>query len=205
MGAIRLFTALMLPASYQEGLGELAREWKPRLDLPSSWTRPGNWHSTLKFLGNVDEAALPRLRAALEQVVFAPFNMQAGGCGVFPPRGKPRVLWVGVVSGADETAALAEGVNRALEPLGFAPEERVFRPHLTLARLKPGRAAEAKRRPDASAGPHEKRIPCSQVVEGIAARPWEAFTVRRFTLYKSVLGPDGPRYTALADFGATSM
>lgn len=188
MAALRLFVAFGLPASYQDRLGELAEAWRGRLRSRTSWTRPGNWHLTLKFLGDVEEQRLAEVRGALEGVAFAPITARAGGAGTFPPRGAPRVLWVGLEEGAAEIAALATAVDRALEPLGFAPETRPFRPHLTLARVR-----------------RAERDPWPEMVGELARTSWAGFSVNGFTLWRSVLGPTGPKYTALADFGATSV
>lgn len=197
MTMLRLFVGLALPQSYQQGLADLRRTWQPRLGPLLNWVRDGNCHVTLRFLGNVQEQFLGELKQSLDEVVFSPFTAQAKGCGTFPLRGRPRVLWLGMDRGAEQMAALAASVDRTLEPLGFAPQDRPFHAHLTLARIKPvGRAMQ---------GDGGEGHPWPEVIARIASRPWEAFEVQRFTLWKSVLGPGGPSYTALADFGATSL
>jgi 2'-5' RNA ligase len=188
MATMRLFTGVALPEAYAQGLGRLAGRWRARLGSRTSWTRPENWHVTLKFLGDVDEGALDEVRAALGRVAFGAFTLRAGGAGFFPPRGEPRVVWVGVDEGGRELGGLAEGVERALAPLGFAPEARAYRPHLTVARVR--RAASD---------------PWSELARELGQEKWPAFEVRAFTLWNSVLGASGPTHHRLADFGATSM
>lgn len=192
--AIRAFVALPLPQAYQDGLAAVQRDWERRLRSKLAWTRPGNWHLTLKFLGDVDEARLPALAAALGGVRWAGFTAQGAGGGFFPPRPapaargrrwQPRVLWAGLVRGAAEATALASAIEKALLPLGFPAEERLFSPHLTLARIKWSE-------PD----------PWDEVISDLAGRPWPEFPAAAFTLYRSELRPGGPVYTALSTFAA---
>lgn len=194
MSAVRAFIALPLPAAYQEGLAAVRRDWEGRLRSRLAWTRPGSWHLTLKFLGDVQEAGLPRLAAALGGVRFAEFVLRAGGGGFFPPRPapeargrgwRPRVLWLGLEGGAAESAALALAIEKALLPLGFPAGERPFSAHLTLARIQ-------WCEPD----------PWDEVLADLAGRPWPVSVAAGFTLYRSELGPGGPRYTALSTFAA---
>lgn len=185
---MRLFAGVALPDEYQERLRDLAGRWRGRLASRTTWTRPGNWHVTLKFLGDAAEDALPGVRSALATVSFAPFVLCAGGAGFFPPKGSPRVFWVGLRRGAGELTRLAAGVQAALEPLGFAPEDRPYRPHLTLARVR-----------------RAEKDPWGELSREAAEMDWPACEVRAFTLWESELGASGPRYRGLADFGATSL
>jgi len=186
MPKIRTFIALGLPREYQDGLAELTRSQKPRLRSKLSWTRPGNWHLTLKFLGDVEEKQVGAIKRFLSGVQFKAFTLRAGGAGSFPPGRTPRVLWVGVKQGREACKGLAKAVEKALVPLGFAKERRGFSPHLTLARVR-----------QAASDPWE------EILKHISAVSWPAFTVDRFTLHQSVLRPQGPTYTALAEFQAS--
>ncbi len=190
MSAVRAFVALPLPAAYQDGLAAVRRDWERRLRSKLAWTRPGNWHLTLKFLGDVEESLLPRVQAALAAVRFTEFAVQGGEGGFFPPRREgrrwqPRVFWMGLARGGAEAAALVSAMEKALLPLGFPAEERPFSAHLTLARVK-------WPEPD----------PWDEVLADLAGRPWPVFSAAGFTLYRSVLGPAGPQYTPLAGFPA---
>ncbi len=99
------------------------------------WVRDQGLHATIKFLGNIAVPQIEPLRHALTPVLDAlpPFQVRARGLGAFPSPQRPRVVWVGLVS--DELPRLAAAVESALEPLGFAREERPFRSHITLARI----------------------------------------------------------------------
>jgi len=139
---VRLFVALNLPDVVRRALWEAASALRDR-DFPIKWVRPEGLHLTLKFLGEVDDARERELRDALQRAVAGgkTLPLALGGFGVFPDFGRPRVVWVGV---APDPALelLQHGVEREFGPLGFPPEGRAFRPHLTLGRA--GRDARAR-------------------------------------------------------------
>ena len=184
--ALRCFIGLPLPESWQEGLARVTLRLSAELRSRISWTRPGNWHLTLKFLGEVDEPRLPELSQALRGVCFAPLALAVGCAGVFPQAGAPRVLWAGLAQGRDESARLAAQVEHVLAPLGFAPEARPFAPHLTLGRVRQAAEAEV----------------WALVQRAVAEQPWPRATVGSFVLWRSVLGPGGPSYSRLAEFSS---
>ena len=95
-----------------------------------------NWHLTLRFLGGVDEVTADRLLAALDQEDWpAPFDLRLSGLGAFPNPRRATVLWVGVPG--EQIDMLARHVEDAVSSCGFPPEDRPFRPHLTLSRIRP--------------------------------------------------------------------
>ncbi len=108
------------------------------LGLPVTWVRPEGIHLTLKFLGDVEDAREPELRAALRAAVGEGeprgITLQVEGFGVFPDFRRPRVVWAGV---APEPALelLQHRLEQAFAPLGFPTEARAFRPHVTLGRV----------------------------------------------------------------------
>ncbi len=120
----------------QEHIRQL-REAVP--DAAASWTRVENIHLTLKFFGNVDVDRIPAISAAASRAVkeFSPFQIGIGGTGVFPKPSRAQVLWIGV---SDPSGKLVELCNERLEnecaAEGFEKEDRAYRPHLTIARLR---------------------------------------------------------------------
>lgn len=195
MELARLFVGLPLPASYQDGLGALVRALRRTVPGQCSWTRPGNWHVTLKFLGETPLEALPDIQAALAAVAWEPFVFRAGGGGYFPSAERPRVMWVGAARGAAELRALAGKVDQALGVAGFAPESRPFAAHLTVARVKASRPGADWKKP----------------LGALLAAQWPEITADRFTLWRSFLGGEseegspaqpGPRYVPLGEYGA---
>lgn len=185
-GPWRCFVGLPLPEAWQQALGRVTRALSGRLASRVAWTRPGNWHLTLKFLGDVAPARVPDIAAALARVPFTAFGLRLGAAGFFPPRGAPRVVWAGLAAGAEDAARLAAGVEAALAPLGFEPEARAFAAHLTLGRVKAAAAGED----------------WGKVAQALAGERWPEARAERLVLWRSVLGPGGPKYAALREFAA---
>jgi RNA 2',3'-cyclic 3'-phosphodiesterase len=99
--------------------------------------KPDNWHLTLRFLGEVDQAAYHCLLEELGKInLGAPFEIGFAGLGAFPRPSKATVLWVGVDRGHQPLCALAAAVQSATAAAGFAPEPRAFSPHLTISRMR---------------------------------------------------------------------
>lgn len=182
---MRLFIGLPLPAGYQDRLGRLIGRLKRLVRSQVSWTRPGNWHTTLKFLGEVEKGRLAAISEALGRVEFPAFAMQAGSAGFFPDVRRPRVIWVGLVHGSEACSALAGDVERAANSLGFAAEGRPFATHLTIGRVK-----------------REDRDDWRAVEREISGVDWPRFELDRFVLWQSILGPEGPKYVRRAEFPA---
>jgi 2'-5' RNA ligase len=97
---------------------------------------PEDYHVTLFFLGACKQEQLPYLQQQLTSVAGkqTPFTLKLEGIGVFGIPRRPRILWAGVDGEVPALKALQEKVVQALTPLGFQREDRLFRPHITLAR-----------------------------------------------------------------------
>lgn len=135
MASLRCFVAVNLERDVHDAVIEL-RKPLSQVDADVRWVRPEGLHCTLRFLGSVDEARIDEIAqaAALAAHDFTPFSMNVAGVGVFPNWRRPRVLWVGIH--ADPLVRLASVIQKGLARLGFAAEERPFRPHLTLGRFR---------------------------------------------------------------------
>jgi RNA 2',3'-cyclic 3'-phosphodiesterase len=148
------------------------------------WIAAENLHITLWFLGEVAEARVPALLAAVDRpFAVPPFDLRLGGLGAFPPSGVPRVLWLGVRDGAQSLANLHAQLADRLQPLGFAAERRPFSAHLTIGRIKSARAGVRPRD---------------------LKRQWSDFPaeagqcrVQAVTVFRSRLSPRGAAYEAL--------
>jgi 2'-5' RNA ligase len=107
--------------------------------VPVKWVEPENLHLTLLFLGEVDARETPAVCKAVEQAVrkVKPFAVTLAGVGAFPTPRRPRTLIVHVTEGGPELIALHDAIEAPLLELGcYRREERPFKPHLTLGRVK---------------------------------------------------------------------
>ena len=184
---IRAFVAVELPPEVRDALSEVVR-FLDGIGIGGMRTvEPGSAHLTLKFLGDVEASRVGAVEEALAGAAAAsrPFRLALAGTGTFPERGTPRVLWAGLDGDLDALTCLQARVEEALGALGFAPEGRPFRLHLTLARLG-DRSARGERRRAAAA---------------LSSAPFEpgfGFGVESVSLMRSVLRPGGARYVRLA-------
>lgn len=106
--------------------------------VPGRRVAPGDWHLTLRFLGSIDSVRLDRIINALDETDLAnSFDVRWGALGAFPGSRKATVVWLGLAEGEGEVSGLARVVDDAAVKAGAAPEDRPFRPHLTLARVRP--------------------------------------------------------------------
>lgn len=145
---MRLFTGLSIPDPVQSNLRELLNRLRPLADF--RWSPVENLHVTTKFIGEFPEQRLGELKQALAAVpIPAPIDISVRGLGWFPNPHHPRVFWAGV-DGGEPLRALAAATEQATAKLGIPSEEREFRPHLTLARLREPTPLESIRRGVAS-------------------------------------------------------
>lgn len=178
----RYFIGIPVPDSYHAKVEALAATLDARLSSKVRWIKPDNAHITLKFIGHVEEEQLSGLKAVLGAISFPAFFMRVGGCAVIPNERKPRTIWTGATKGARSCAELAKAVADAMEPIGFAREERPFKCHLTLGRIK-------------WVGQDDWRALLDEVNE-----IWPGFKVDRFILWQSELRQDGPIYTIIDEY-----
>lgn len=185
---IRSFIAIDLPESVRRDLAQLQERLR-RVGAPVSWGRPQGIHLTLKFLGDIDPDLVPQIGAELRAITVqqTPFRLQPKTCGAFPGLNQIRVLWVGLDGPLDTLKALQERIEAALERFGFPPEQRPFKAHLTLGRVK-GCGRESA---------------LQEALLDLQHFQSEAFDVTGLVLYRSELSPHGARYSALehAPFG----
>ncbi|MBI3493695.1 MAG: RNA 2',3'-cyclic phosphodiesterase, partial [Acidobacteria bacterium] len=85
------------------------------------WVQPDQMHLTLVFLGEVDDARVPAVVEMCHRPLDTrPFELEFAGIGVFPPRGAPRALWIGVGDGTEYLVALQRNVAARTKNSGFA-------------------------------------------------------------------------------------
>jgi len=175
----RLFVALTPPAPVRAEIAPLA-EAVPGV----TWTPPDNLHLTLRFIGEATAGLQGELEAALASIRVEPFLLPVEGLGVFPPRGRPKVLWAGLGRAHTRLFQLRQKVDDALLSVSLELDVRHFHPHFTLGRLREDLDERALAR-------YLKQH------DGFEGPP---FRVSSFELYASELRADGPRYRVLRSF-----
>jgi RNA 2',3'-cyclic 3'-phosphodiesterase len=179
----RLFTAIELSEAVRSAVA--ARQAAIMASLRAAGDRdlrlvtPAQLHLTLVFIGEVPDDRVAALSDAIaEDIPLAPFDLEIGMPGIFPPQGTPRVLWLAVARGASELVRVHELVAGRLEARGVPREQRPYQPHLTIGRWR-DRAPARLRHALVTGG----AVPV-QRVEAV-------------TLFRSRLGPGGAEHTPL--------
>lgn len=196
---IRAFLAVELSQDVRSRIALVQQNLKASLtrELPRavhlSWVRPASIHLTVKFLGDIDEQIIEPLREALADVFMdrRAISIPLERLGAFPSFQAPRILWVGASESwehgdeAKHLAALHETVEICCDTLGFVPDSRPLKPHLTVARVKAG----------------ERQCGQALTRSGVLDRPLSlgALAVDSVALMQSELKPTGSVYTKLWD------
>ncbi len=142
---------------------------------------PQNLHFTLHFLGNIDEQRIPELADILEKVEGTVFDIELVGLGCFRPQ-RPRVIWIGCTTGADQLIQHQQAIGRELRAHRFPSEKRKYSPHLTVVRVRSG----------------VNRVQLIEIVNQHTNKEFGRFQVKTIKLKKSTLTPKGPIYENLA-------
>lgn len=176
----RLFIGVALTEEARGAIETHLRRSMPD-GIPGRAVPAANWHLTLRFLGatRADQLAgvVRHLRAA---ELGDAFEIGFGGLGAFSRPRSARVLRIGLTDGVGRMQALARIAEDAARAAGFDPEEKSFKPHLTLSRIQPPRDVT---RAIAGVPPLELRMPVRDVI-----------------LYRSHLGGGPARYEAVQRF-----
>lgn len=183
---MRTFIAIPLTEQTHQELARLQDNlYKSGADV--KWVVSSNIHLTLKFLGEVDDEQVEKVKASLAGIVkqHRPFNIRLAKIGAFPKISSPRVVWVGIDEGYEECKALAKSIEDAMGKLGFEKEERAFSPHLTLGRVR-------------SSKNKAQLIACIEKEKDFAFH--DKVSVDKVMLFASTLTPKGSIYTPLKDF-----
>lgn len=183
---IRSFLALDPPEEVLREITAVQNRLRKLIEGDIRWVRPEGIHLTFKFFGDVSADDVANIATIVEKVVEGerPFSLAIGGAGVFPDPHRPRVLWLGMNGDVERLLVFQKGLDQALLQIGFPREERPFRPHLTLGRIKTSKGL----------------IGLAQALEA-----GEEYTAGRFiasglSLMQSELTPRGAIYTKLKWF-----
>jgi len=180
----RVFCAVELPDAVRARLEKHVAQLRKEVpDATASWSRVESIHLTLKFFGNVEVKRIEKISEAAERVVkqFSTFQIGVGGTGVFPRPSRPQVLWIGVSDPSGQLSALQEKFEDECAAEGFAKEDRAYRPHLTIARLRKPEVARS-------------------LADAHLKMPFETILIdlTEVVVFRSELSSKGSRYTPIS-------
>jgi len=143
-----------------------------------------NFHVTLKFLGEIDDATAEEAKRALEEIAkkHKKHRVRVKGIGVFPNPNYVRVIWAGIENDGG-IKAIARDVEREMRRLGFK-KEKDFVAHITIGRVKFVR----------------DKLEFAMALKELANEDFGEFDVEAIELKKSTLTPKGPIYETVARF-----
>jgi RNA 2',3'-cyclic 3'-phosphodiesterase len=179
---LRAFFGLPVPEAAKPNLVQAIERMRSAASdsrLAPRWQPAEKFHATLKFLGWVDAERIDELwsMALVFARVLPSIRAELTGVTSFGPARRARVIVAELRDPSGALTRLADTLENGAEGLGFAREERTFRPHVTLARLKdPG-----------------------NVAAWLAAAELEptSLVFPELCLYRSDLSPNGGIYTVL--------
>ncbi len=184
MAELRLFVAVSLPPSVEDQvelvLAKVARyqeiKWAPR----------SQFHITVRFIGDFDEAKLPALEGLLNEAAlsFEPFEAEMKGLDGFPNLKHPKILFLSVANGEESFTKLSRLISARIHLLGIGREDKDFRAHLTLGRVREGQNAHKA----------VQALRESGLALGLG---WK---VDRVSLFQSRLTPEGALHTFRKEF-----
>jgi 2'-5' RNA ligase len=184
--ALRVFLAVEPPAAVRAEIAAIQERLKKTVRGVIRWVRPAGIHLTLKFFGNIPPPAVDLISGAVAARAggVAPFDLTVRTVGVFPDLSRPRVVWLGMAGEVERLLVLQKSLEREFGALGFPREERPFRAHLTLGRIKTPKGL----------------VGLARAVETGETATAGSFRAGELILFRSELTPEGALYTRLAAF-----
>ena len=182
---MRLFIALPLSLSAERSLDRTISDLRSQDGARAvKWVKAGNVHITLKFIGETEENLVESISDAVRRIAeeHKPVTFDADRLGGFPNLHRPRVIFAGSNNAPASLPQMAEKIDTKLNKLGFEREQRAFKSHLTLGRVRQG----------AQIGD------LSKYLESYKFTPF-SFVIDRLVLFKSMLTPKGPIYERLLE------
>jgi 2'-5' RNA ligase len=181
---MRTFVAIDLEPELKKALQDVIVKLK-KTGADVRWVNSHGMHLTLKFLGEIGADTIPAVEQVIRQAVsgHARFRLLLRGTGTFPGGEPPRVLWAGI---AEEPGlmGLQKDIDAGLEIQGYPAEERAFHAHMTLGRVR------------SQAHVRETVLELDKYRDAVFGQ----MTVRKVTLFESILKPQGPEYRAASEF-----
>jgi 2'-5' RNA ligase len=191
---LRLFIAIPIPEPVRDEIIRVQRELQPLAPHGAArWTRPDQFHLTLRFLGDVPVAGLDTLQESVNAICLnaRPLQMRAEGIGFFPNPHSPRVVWVGIDDKEGLLVDLQKRIETAVRPFTVEPGEKNFSGHVTLGRLKNLKPLDARK--------------LAAHAHALKDRTFGEWMAHEIEIIRSELSPAGARHTTLAVFRLGAM
>jgi RNA 2',3'-cyclic 3'-phosphodiesterase len=178
---LRCFIAIEIPEAIKQGISEIIDLLK-KYNIDIKWVKSENLHITLKFLGNTQDNLLQKIQESLFNIVlsYEPFYIKIYTTGVFPNRRNPRIIWVGIED-SDMLEKIKIDIEDSMALLGFQKENKGFKPHLTLGRVRSQKGI----------------INLINELDNFKNKDFGNIYVKDIKLMKSVLKPTGAEYSCL--------
>lgn len=179
----RTFIALELPEAQKAAIREYLNIWRRAHPNGINWVKDDNLHLTLLFIGDTQSADIPELDKELFDLCrkVNSFELRCMGFELFPAI-EPRLLWVKLEASDKAIFSFAKDLSKAVREFGYEPDAKALKLHITVGRIKIQQPVWA-----------EQEFLKSEL-------PGDMAVFDNVTLYQSMLYPDGPVYTPLAQY-----
>ena len=149
------------------------------------WVDSDHFHVTIFFLGDTREEQIKQVDQMLAALVskYSAFTIRLHGLGVFKNINKPRVLWAGIKD-YDPMREIKKALDRQMQAIGFEPDKREFKPHLTLARIKR----------------IDDRDKLQKLITKNEHEDWQGVDIDRLIYFESRLTQKGPLYKPIGQY-----
>jgi 2'-5' RNA ligase len=185
MSNLRAFIAVPLPLDAVQAIRHFvdAHEAALTLAVEARYVPAANLHVTMRFLGDTPEELRYAIRDVLANAAQGtePLSVRFSGLGAFPNIQRARVLWVGFDEATGALLRMQRAIESGLLDLGLDPEDKPFRAHITVARVKSTRNVGD----------------LSRLIETARDAEIGTFTLDEVALFESRLRDDGPVYRPL--------
>jgi 2'-5' RNA ligase len=157
------------------------------LDVDLKPVNTENIHLTLRFLGDLTPTMIEKIAEELKNIRFPPFEIEFRDVGVFPNQNHIKIIWIGITKGFTELIDLNNQLTAKLVNIGFLPETRKFKPHLTVARVKSSR----------------NKHNLTNMLQTMQNKIFGSLIINSIKLKRSILTPNGPLYSTLFEVKGT--
>jgi len=185
--ALSAFCGDTVPGAVREEVVRVQRELQALVPRDVvRWTKPEQFHLTLRFLGDVPSTQVTGLRESIGTACAGtpPLHLRAQGVGFFPNARSPRVIWVGINDKENRLGTFQKKIESAVQTYTVERGGERFAGHITLGRFK-----------------EHNRLDNNELTnysQSMKSRLFGEWTAREIEIIRSELLPAGPRYTSLA-------